>query len=498
MTRALLYLRQSDSEGEGEHSLSLDSQNTVLRADAAKLGWTIVAEVRDPDLKGYDENRPGLLELYDRCRDGSVDLVAFWRLDRFARKLRLQENVVHELSQLGVGLYSNQEPWIGEPFFRQVLGAHNEHMTRVISANVRSALLERARRGIWNGTPPLGYATAGDRPLVIAEPGARTVRQIFALRRAGLTRRQIAQRLTAEEVPTANGAAGWSYTMVGRVLENEAYLGVLRHGGVVVHDAHPPLIDRETWDATRGTLGAEGRARAPRLKAVGSWLEGQIIHECGRPMYLIASRSSRGHPYRCFRCRYASRHMEEAHRPGCEITPRNLAVARAEALAWEAIRAALADLLDPETIYAEALAAFRRDAPGAEVARRAAERRKARAAQKRRNAELLFTSGRRDLAWFDAEDAAASAAIAEAERALAALPAQPDQAAIAAAWAELRELEAVLGRFDADGRAAVLRTLGVAVVGPAGIPAGQGGRGDRGAVTLRWHPVWRRLLGVGP
>src|SRR4051794_40305301 len=130
--RALLYLRQSDTAGEGDRSLSLDSQSSILRADAEKHGWTIVSEIRDADLRGYDTTRPGLLELYRQCRAGEVDVVAFWKLDRLARLLRLQENVLYELAQLGADVFSHEDPQIGVPLFRQILGAFAEEQTRII------------------------------------------------------------------------------------------------------------------------------------------------------------------------------------------------------------------------------------------------------------------------------------------------------------------------------------------------------------------------------
>lgn len=48
--RWLLYCRQRDDAGE--RSLSLESQERVVRDAAAAQGATVVAAVRDADLKG--------------------------------------------------------------------------------------------------------------------------------------------------------------------------------------------------------------------------------------------------------------------------------------------------------------------------------------------------------------------------------------------------------------------------------------------------------------
>jgi len=207
MPRALLYLRQSDTDGAGERSLSLDSQAAVLYADASREGWTVVGELRDADLKGYDETRPGLRSLYAACREGSVDLVCFWKLDRLARSLRLQENVLHELSRLGVEVYSNQDPHLATPLFRQVLGAMNEELTRIIAANVRRATKERRRRGLWHGPPPFGYRKAASGALEEADE-ADLLRHLWRQRAAAYRSATSSSSSTSAGFPPPAAAPG--------------------------------------------------------------------------------------------------------------------------------------------------------------------------------------------------------------------------------------------------------------------------------------------------
>lgn len=483
--RALLYLRQSDSDGAGERSLSLDSQSTILRADAERLHWVIVGEIRDADLRGHDETRPGLLALYERCRAGDVDVVAFWRLDRLARKLRLQENILHELETLGITVWSNQDPHSDNPLFRQMLGAFNEELTRMISANVRLALRERTRRKLPHGPAPFGYkrTSAG---ILTPSPDASTVREIFAWRAEGHTLRDIMDLLDRRGQPSPTGRE-WSRHSLATILANPVYRGEVRLSEVTVTGAHRPLIAEDAWQRVQERRD-DARHRAPRRKATVSWLEGLIVHACGEPMYLGVGTPSR--PRHTIRCRSGAGWARSGR--SCGISPQQIGADRAETLTW----AALTDLLtrlpaSPRRIIAAARARHRMQAPATIAAQREAQERRRRAVVDRQRAADMYVSGRMDLAWFDAQDARLAAVEREADVLLARLPEPPDESAIEAAWQHLRGIAEILVSIEGLDRGPVLREIGVAVIGPVGY---RSGRGDAGQVAIRVSAEWRDVL----
>lgn len=481
--RVILYLRQSDSDGAGDRSLSLDSQARVLRADAERHGWRVVAEIRDADLKGHDDQRPGLLELYDRCRAGEVDLVAFWKLDRFARKLRLQETVVDELDQLGVALHSNQEPWVANPLFRQILGAVAEQQVRDISANVRRALRERAERKLHHGRAPFGYVRPGPKsPLVIDPEPAAIVRELFERRAAGEGPASIAADLDRRGIVTAEGHP-WPVTSIMRTLGHVAHRGAVRSRDRIVEGCHDPIVSPDLWHAAQRRTG---HRRAPRRKATRSWLEGLIEHACGAPMYLIQPYRSK--PYADFRCRLAGAGNAGPMMPPCPVSPRSIRVWRAEEMAWEAVCRDLGRVLSPRVVLADARRRYQLLLPAGDAVRKEAHERKRRALARRERAEGLYLSGSRERAWFDVEDALAAAELAAAERALGDFAAPPAEDAIKEQWRRLRGLRDLLDAIEGDDRAPVLRELGVAVVAPCGSPAPRGGNGDGGRITIRYRP----------
>jgi DNA invertase Pin-like site-specific DNA recombinase len=465
--RVLCYLRQSDSDGAGERSLSLESQSSVLRADAERFGWRIVGELRDADLRGHDDSRPGLQELYARCRAGDVDVVAFWSLSRLARSVRLTENIVHELDRLGVELHSNQESWVSIPMMRQVMASFAEQQTRDIRAHVRRALRTKQQSGIHHGNIPFGYLrNEPNKPLFVHPGNAEIIAGIFAMRASGIGPAEIARDLTRRGIPTPSGLGAWRVGTVSRILRCATYRGAVKAGDGFIEGAHPAIVEPDLWHAAQ----QRHQRRSPRQKLIRSWLEGHIVHGCGLPMYLIQSHAGR-QPY--FRCRAGAAGILATTQRICPVQPRRIVLAIVEDAAWQAVTDALTGILSPRRVLAEATRRYRQDAPGSVAARQEALQRKSRAVDRRSRAEGLYLSGARDRAWFDVEDAQLAAELAEADRLLIQLPAEPDESAIVARWEALTALRGELDRIGLENRGVVLHELGEIVVGH---PEGHGVR----------------------
>jgi hypothetical protein len=58
---------------------------------------------------------------------------------------------------------------------------------------------------------------------------------------------ELARWLTSLGVPTSAGRSSWSQRGVRDIIANRVYLGIAYAGDAENADAHPPLIDRETW-----------------------------------------------------------------------------------------------------------------------------------------------------------------------------------------------------------------------------------------------------------
>ena len=68
-------------------------------------GWTLTGVIRDADVRGWQDEtqRPGLQEALDRARARAYDVLLVWDMSRFARSVRIQEDLIYRLAALGRG-----------------------------------------------------------------------------------------------------------------------------------------------------------------------------------------------------------------------------------------------------------------------------------------------------------------------------------------------------------------------------------------------------------
>jgi DNA invertase Pin-like site-specific DNA recombinase len=103
-TKALAYLRTSSATNIGADKDSEVRQREVIQRFAAREGFVIVAEFRDPAVSGKDpiDTRPGFKDLLTVIAANGTRVVIVESPDRFARHLMTQEAGIALLVELGV------------------------------------------------------------------------------------------------------------------------------------------------------------------------------------------------------------------------------------------------------------------------------------------------------------------------------------------------------------------------------------------------------------
>jgi DNA invertase Pin-like site-specific DNA recombinase len=492
--RAVLYLRQSVTDSPGD-SLSIASQEAALRELAAERGYAVAGVSADHDLKGWqdEEERPGLAAALGAVREGRAGVVLVWNVSRLARDLILQERIVRDLTRRGARLESLREPWLGDPFIRQVMGAVAEADTRRISADVKRALHERVCRGLPASRVPYGLAfDPGEadpkRRRLVPDPDhperVAMVIDLFGSYLAGEPVPAIADRLTRDGPPPLLSAR-WRVPVLLQMLSNPAYAGHLAFGDSFVRDAHPAIVDAATWAAVQARR-ASGK-RPTRRKPQTSFLEGAVLHCCQAPMYLHP-RNDRSSP--TFRCASWSNNWRGGQRCG-------MGHPHASARALErAVLALLAADLDRARgvslamVQARADTAARDASPDLVRRRRELARRRADAEKRRAKARELWLSDRCTLEEFDADVAGADALLAAVAAEEAALPAGQDLERLRSAWASARTLGDLVRRVRDGDMPKATGMLG-ALVREAAVVA----VGEDGAPRLAWRAPFDLILG---
>lgn len=142
--------------------------------------------VRNYIASGKSDEREGFQELLTAIRDGKIDVVIVYRLDRLSRNVRDIYDFLDSIRESGVAFISVTEGFdTTTAMGRAMLGvaAGFAQLTQeMISENTKDGLLRRAESGKFNGnlTRLYGYAyDAAEGKLVVNEEEAQVLRQIF-------------------------------------------------------------------------------------------------------------------------------------------------------------------------------------------------------------------------------------------------------------------------------------------------------------------------------
>jgi len=199
------YLRVStDAQADG---LGLEVQETAIRDWAKVNGHTVDCHAADVGVSGSNglEQRVALPEVFDWLKTGAIAGVVVYRLDRLARDLIIQEQLLAEVKRAGgrvfstsasEGAYLEDDP--GDPsraLIRQVLGAVAQYERSMIALRLRSGRQRKHDNGGFAfGSPPYGYrAEAGE--LVPVEHEQEAIALMREWRDSGCSYRAIAEAL---------------------------------------------------------------------------------------------------------------------------------------------------------------------------------------------------------------------------------------------------------------------------------------------------------------
>lgn len=226
--RVVGYIRVS-TDRQADEGLGPDVQEREIRKWAGVHRHQIVELCRDEGKGGSQglESRIGLGQAMENLRERTATGLVVFRLDRLARDMVLQEQLLAGIWQLGAeafstspseGSYLSEDP--DDPsrkLIRQVLGAVAEYERGMISLRLRLGRVRKAEKGGYAyGSPPFGYRAEG-KALIEDSQEAKAMYRMTELRRNGRSLHAICSELQQEGLGAKRGGR-WHPTTVARVL----------------------------------------------------------------------------------------------------------------------------------------------------------------------------------------------------------------------------------------------------------------------------------------
>ncbi|MDR1116958.1 MAG: recombinase family protein [Oscillospiraceae bacterium] len=292
--KTALYIRLSDEDIRKKISDSIGTQKTMLlHFLESQPDLQLSGTYEDVNYTGTNFNRPGFTQMLEDIGTGLVDCVVVKDLSRFGRSSLEMGNYLERVFPfLGVRFISVNDGYDSltaslddSSLIVPLKNLMNEVYARDISRKVRSSIKLKQKRGEFVGSvAPYGYIKNGT-AFTLDEEAAAVVRQIFGWIIDGHSDIAVAQKLNdLNIIPPSRyrfekgitkakkheETRFWYKSAVKRISENPAYTGVLaqakyqsnflRGGGrttndrdawIVTEDAHPSIIDAETFETVR-------------------------------------------------------------------------------------------------------------------------------------------------------------------------------------------------------------------------------------------------------
>jgi len=247
--RACIYVRVSTEAQEAE-GYSLEEQERLCRASIESKEWEYVRTYTDGGFSGKTVDRPALQEMLKDVREGLLDAVMIYKLDRLSRSQKDTLTIIEDyLLPNKVDIVSLKETLdTSTPWGRAMIGilaSFNQLDRETIVMRTTMGRRAKAKAGGYTGgRPPMGYSRK-DKELVIDEREAWIVREIFKMHKDGKSHRTISAELEGRGI-LGRDRKPIPYTTVGSILRHgDLYRGIKEYAGAKAQGRHPAILQEE-------------------------------------------------------------------------------------------------------------------------------------------------------------------------------------------------------------------------------------------------------------
>ena len=299
MPKFYLYSRKSTDE-EDRQVLSIESQINELREFAQREGLQIIEEFTEAKT-AKAPGRPIFGFMLKQIENGKADGILAWHPDRLARNSVDGGKIIYlvdigKIIDLRFPTYRFDNTAQGK-FMLSIAFGQSKYYVDNLSENVKRGLREKLRRGIWPGWAPLGYLNDyKTHEVIVDSKKAPFVRKMFEAYAKGTY--SIADLCAETHRWGLSSRTGNPIrkSMVGFMLRNPFYYGMMNYKGELHEGIHPPLISKKLFD----TVQRELQRRTKLVKPSENKFTFIGLMKCGECGASITAERQKGHIY--YRC----------------------------------------------------------------------------------------------------------------------------------------------------------------------------------------------------
>ena len=288
-----IYIRVS-TEDQAREGFSLGEQEEKLRQLCEFKEYQIFKVYQDAGISAKDmEHRPGFQQMMEDMRNGKINYIVAYKLDRVTRSVRDLELLIAELEKYDCYLICERDDvntsTANGRFFVRMLTVLSQLEIEVVSERTKFGMSGAIKAGHLPGTCPLGYYRDADKVVKLDPNTKGIVRRIFNMYLEGKSYYQISCILDEEKVlyPEHNK---WTEAAVRTIINNRIYVGdYVRNKTLkdeskeeVYTDVVVPIITRAEWEEIQ--IQKEKNIQSFSRDRVYIFFQKLICPKCGKLM----------------------------------------------------------------------------------------------------------------------------------------------------------------------------------------------------------------------
>ena len=253
-----VYIRVS-TEDQAREGFSLGEQEEKLLQLCKFKELEVYKVYKDAGISAKDmEHRPQFQEMLKDMKEGKLNYIVAYKLDRITRSVRDLEELISVLEQYNCFLLCDRDDvntsTANGRFFVRMLTVLSQLEIEIVSERTKFGLNGAIKSGHIPGQRPFGYKSADDKRMVIDNATRPYVEKIFDMYLEGKSFQQIANYFKENNIyPKKN----WKDTTIQKIIDNKIYMGdyeqYKRIGKqenlepIVYMNVVEPIISRAKW-----------------------------------------------------------------------------------------------------------------------------------------------------------------------------------------------------------------------------------------------------------
>ncbi|GGD05089.1 recombinase family protein [Pontibacillus salipaludis] len=293
--KVAIYVRVSTVE-QAKEGFSIAAQKQRLQAYCESQNWDIVGYFVDEGISAKNVQRPELLRMMEFIKQGTIDTVLVYKLDRLTRSVLDLYEMLKVFDKYNCKFKSATEVYdttsaMGRMFITLV-AALAQFERENLAERVSMGMSEKARQGKWSThRPPFGYKVNDNYGLEVIPEEAELVKYIYEsylTKGAKSIAKELNKKIIEEGGITPRKSKYWQDTGISYILDNPIYIGTGRwhyrthkENYFEIEDMAPAIISEELYEKVKSMR--KNRSKVHPRRATSPFVFSGIARcgECG-------------------------------------------------------------------------------------------------------------------------------------------------------------------------------------------------------------------------